>query len=151
MMKQRIPVLIILIALVVLGALVTVILLRPGPTPPMGETPVSAAGGTYTNVTPQRLVEMLQDKDFPLINTHIPYEGEIEDTDGFIPYDQIAQSLERLPADKSTRIVLYCRSGRMSAIASETLVQMGYTQVYNLDGGMNAWREAGYPLIEKEQ
>ena len=90
----------------------------------------------------------MPDKDFPLINTHIPYEGEIEGTDDFIAYNEIGQSLDRLPADKSAKVVLYCRSGNMSADAAEILVSLGYSNVYNLSGGMIAWREAGYPLLQ---
>ena len=37
----------------------------------------------------------------------------------------------------------------MSAIAAEALVKGGYTDVWNLDGGMIAWEEAGLPLIGK--
>lgn len=114
----------------------------------MDETPISIAGGTYTDITAARLTEMLRRKDFVFINTHIPYEGEIAATDTFIPFDQIAQSMDRLPANKATKIVLYCRSGNMSTIAAKTLVQLGYTNVFNLSGGMSAWHGAGFPLIK---
>jgi len=107
---------------------------------------VHLPAGAYTNVTPAQLAEMLKSKDFVFVNTHIPYEGEIEATDAFVPYNEIEQNLSKLPSDKGAKIVLYCRSGRMSAIAAETLVGMGYSNIWNLDGGMIAWEAAGYPL-----
>lgn len=106
-------------------------------------------GGAYTNVTPAQLVEMLKGKDFFFVNTHTPYEGEIEETDAFIAYDETAQLLSEYPADKSAEVVLYCRSGRMSAIAAAELAKAGYTNVWNLDGGMAAWEQAGYKLVSK--
>ena len=106
-------------------------------------------GGSYTDVGAAGLAAMLQNKDFLLINVHIPYEGEIEGTDLFIPYNEVETNLDRLPADKDARLVVYCRSGSMSAIASRTLVGLGYTNVSNLDGGMIAWEQAGYPLVDK--
>lgn len=57
-------------------------------------------------------------------------------------FDQIARD-PRLRADKDTGILLYCRSGRMSAIAADTLVEAGYTNVVDLEGGMLAWGAAG--------
>ena len=103
-------------------------------------------GGAYLNITPTQLMEMLRNKDFVFINTHIPYEGEIEKTDAFIPYDQMMQLLKDHTSDKSAKIVLYCRSGRMSAIAAQELVRAGYTNVWNLDGGMAAWETGGYKV-----
>ncbi len=50
-------------------------------------TRVDVGGGSYTNVTPEELRSMLDDKDFPLVNVHIPYEGEIEGTDSFVAFD----------------------------------------------------------------
>jgi rhodanese-related sulfurtransferase len=112
--------------------------------------PVSVEGGTYTDITPDQLAEMLKSKDFLFINTHIPYEGEIEQTDAFIAYEESGpQRVSEYPADKSAKIVLYCRSGRMSGIVAEELVKAGYTHVWNLDGGMITWEKAGYKLITK--
>ncbi|MBD3378803.1 rhodanese-like domain-containing protein [candidate division KSB1 bacterium] len=91
---------------------------------------------------------MLQDKDFTLVNVHIPYDGEIPQTDLFIPYNEIKDHLEELPPKDST-IVLYCRSDRMSGIAANTLENLGYSKLYNVKGGMRAWKSAGFDLIRK--
>ena len=107
---------------------------------------VSVTGGTYTDVSVEELQTMLANKDFTFVNVHIPFEGNIADTDLSIPYDEIEQNLGQLPADKDAKIVLYCRSDRMSRIASEKLVSLGYTNVWNLVGGMVAWERAGLPL-----
>ncbi len=39
----------------------------------------------------------------------------------------------------------------MSATAARELVKLGYTDVWNLDGGMIAWKQLGYPLLDKGQ
>jgi len=120
----------------------------PAPTPAVqvvGQQ-VSVPGGTYTDVSAAELQTMLANKDFTFVNVHIPFEGDIANTDLSIPYDQIDQNLEKLPADKNAKIVLYCRSGRMSSIAAKTLVSQGYTNVWNLAGGMVGWEQAGLPI-----
>jgi rhodanese-related sulfurtransferase len=129
--------------------LVAVVLSGCQPKSVTGET-VAVTGGSYQNITPAELNTILKNKDFVFVNVHIPFAGKIADTDLSLPYDQISASenLSQLPADKSARIVLYCRSGRMSAIAAEELVSFGYTHIWNLDGGMDAWEQAGY-LLEK--
>ena len=108
----------------------------------------SAPPAAYTDISPDDLAAMLEQKDFVLINTHIPYAGEIEQTDLFLPYDQAAELVDQLPADKSAKIVVYCRSDRMSRIAAEEWVKAGYTNLYNLNGGFEAWEAAGYPLLQ---
>ena len=109
-------------------------------------TRVSVDGGSYLDITPVTLNALLSKKDFFFVNVHIPYQGEIALTDAFIPFDKTNSSLNKYPADKSSKIVLYCRSGRMSDIAARELVRQGYTNVFTLDGGMNDWEKQGLPL-----
>lgn len=112
---------------------------------------VSVDGGAYTDINAEQLNVMLKDKDFVLVNVHIPFEGNIAGTDLSIPYNQITDpaNLAQLPADKNAKIVLYCRSGRMSAIAAEELVKLGYTNLWNLKGGMVEWEQAGFEIQDK--
>jgi rhodanese-related sulfurtransferase len=113
--------------------------------PVTGET-VTGASGSYQNASVADLQTMLRDKDFVLVNVHIPFAGNIPDTDLSIPYDQIEQNLSQLPNDKNAKIVLYCRSGRMSEIAAEKLASLGYTNIWNVTGGMVDWEQAGFEL-----
>ncbi len=107
----------------------------------------SVAG--YTSITSNNLASMLEKKDFFLVNVHIPYEGEIKSTDAFIQYDKMRENLDKLPGNKNAKIVLYCRSGRMSEMAARELVKIGYTNVSHLSGGMIDWQKNGYKVIKK--
>jgi rhodanese-related sulfurtransferase len=118
---------------------------QPGQTPLVGKQ-VEIPGGAYTGISEDELHSMFKNRDFVLVNVHVPFAGDIPNTDLSIPYDRIAQNLDQLPEDKSAKIVLYCQSDRMSTIASETLVSLGYTDIHNLDGGMVAWENAGFDL-----
>jgi len=126
--------------------------LPPGRTPTAVQwvsTRMPVEKGVFFQVTPETLAAMLDTKSFFFVNTHTPYEGELEQTDAFILFDQITLHLDQLPTDKSAPVVLYCRSGRMSAIAARDLVNAGYTNVWDLAGGMLAWEKAGYEMIHK--
>lgn len=118
------------------------------PKPQATQAPTQGGAG-YVNVRPAELAGMLKSKDFLLVNVHVPYEGELEGTDLFLPYDQVEANLAKLPADKGAKIVLYCRSGSMSTTAAQLLVKLGYTNVRNLEGGMIAWKQAGFTVQEK--
>lgn len=114
-----------------------------------GETIHQGNGGQWTNVTPDRLTQMLGHKDFTFVNVKTPYIGEIDGTDLYIPYDQLTARASQLPQAKDARILVYCRSGVESAQAAQALLDLGYTSVWNLDGGMNAWQSSGRTLVQK--
>jgi rhodanese-related sulfurtransferase len=127
---------------------VTILLLAGCQSAPVTGVPVAVAGSSYRNITAAELKSMLKDKDFLLVNVHIPLGTSIPGTDLFIPYDKItvSENVLQLPAEKDSKIVLYCRSGRMSEIAAEELVNLGYPNVWNVSDGMVGWEQAGYPL-----
>lgn len=58
----------------------------------------------------------------------------------------LERDIETVVPDKQAAIVLYCGGGYRSALAADALRQMGYTNVVSMDGGIRAWRDAGYPL-----
>jgi rhodanese-related sulfurtransferase len=58
----------------------------------------------------------------------------------------IERDVESLIPEKSAAIVLYCGGGYRSALAADALQQMGYTNVSSMEGGIKAWRDAGYPM-----
>ncbi len=138
-------------ALLVVAILAGGFLGRPASTAPVGTgsdgTIVQANGGHWTNITADRLAAMLDQKDFTLLNVKTPYVGEISGTDLYIPYDQVAARAGELPSDKGAKLVVYCRSGNESAVAAQTLLDLGYTNIDNLDGGMGAWTASGRQLV----
>jgi len=82
---------------------------------------------------------------YTIVNVHIPYAGEITQTDANVAFNDIDALTSTLP-DKDAPIILYCRSGNMSETATRELVALGYTIVYDVPGGMNAWQSSGREL-----
>lgn len=73
--------------------------------------------------------------------------GAIAKTDLLIPYDQLPACTDSLPVDRTAEIYFYCRSGRRSGITTRHLQTLGYTNVYNVVGGIIAWVNAGYEIV----
>lgn len=82
-----------------------------------------------------------------VLNVHTPDAGSIPGTDAEVPFDQLRARASELPGDRTTPIAVYCRSGRMSAEAIPVLQSLGYTDITELAGGMDAWTAAGRPLL----
>ena len=83
----------------------------------------------------------------------IDVRSQVEwDKDGYIegathiPFSDFLTSLDQLPAEKDSRIVIYCASGHRGSMAALALRLLGYTDVVNLNGGLNAWKAASMPV-----
>lgn len=110
------------------------------------ESESAPAHEPYARLDPAAFEERMKNEQAMVINVHVPYEGELAGTDAFIPYDKIRDD-PRLPEDKGTELLLYCRSGRMSEEAGVDLHEEGYTNIAHLEGGMKAWEASGRQVI----
>jgi rhodanese-related sulfurtransferase len=98
-------------------------------------------------VNPTEFSSLIKKGDGFLLDVHTPEQNHIPGTDAFIPYNEITDNTSQLPKDKSTPILVYCRSGSMSKSASEEIASLGYTNVYDLEGGINAYREQNNEVV----
>jgi rhodanese-related sulfurtransferase len=101
---------------------------------------------SFKPLSSSELAEMLRNKDFKLIDVHIPEQRHIPGTDYFIPFNEIQKIVSVLP-NKNEKIVLYCRSGNMSRAAAKRLIEEGYTNIYDLTKGINEWIREGRKTI----
>ena len=91
----------------------------------------------------------LREKGFVLVDVRTIEEhdrGAIPGTDLNIEFREIGKRHKELGAGLDDHIVVYCQSGKRSNIAADTLSDLGYKNVYNIRGSMNAWLQAGYPV-----
>lgn len=117
--------------------------------PPVAAREVVTDAGMYHAVSAQELQVMLENKDFTMVNVHIPWQGDIEQTDLRLAYDQIPNEQDQLPPDKNQKILIYCLTSGMAKISVESLLDLGYTNLWMLEGGTTAWEEAGLPLVKE--
>jgi rhodanese-related sulfurtransferase len=66
-----------------------------------------------------------------------------------IPRGTLEFIIGKFYANKDTEIVLYCRTDARAALCTNTLKEIGYTNVKNLKGGFKAWGEAGYSIYNR--
>jgi len=102
----------------------------------------------FIDLSVEQLAKSMASKNFTLVNVHVPNREGLANTDLSIPFDQITRNLDKLPG-KNAPIVVYCRSGGMSTQVAAALAAAGYTKIYELDGGFNAWKAAGHDLLKK--
>jgi rhodanese-related sulfurtransferase len=72
-------------------------------------------------------------------------DGHLENAT-LIPHSELEAREGELPSEKDTMILLYCRSGNRSQDAAQTLVDLGFTNIIELESGINGWKDAGMPV-----
>ena len=99
----------------------------------------------FHRVTVAEAKEMLQDDGVVVIDVREPHEYSGGHVPGatLLPVNSVFARREELPKDK--KIVFVCQVGQRSALAAELAAAAGLTpeQLYNLDGGTDAWKKAG--------
>lgn len=114
---------------------------------------LSCAGPVVKDLEPAEVHSLLEQKEkmgLFVLNVHTPYEGKLEKTDAIIEdWQNVAAHQDALPSDKNAPILVYCRSGRMSTSAVQQLQELGYTNIYHAKGGMIAYSDAGFEVIDK--
>lgn len=133
-------------ALIGLGLIMVLIAGCGGGPTPMSTDPTPAPT-TARQLDPVQFAALLEGEQTFVLNVHVPDEGYIAGTDSTIPFDRLEARAAELPTDPATPIAVYCRSGTMSAIAVDTLTELGYQDVSELRGGMIAWAESGRQLL----
>lgn len=72
-------------------------------------------------------------------------DGHLENAT-LIPHTELEARGEELPSEKDSMILLYCRSGNRSQDAAQTLLDLGFTNIIELESGINGWKDAGKPV-----
>ncbi len=91
-------------------------------------------------VTPQQLKNWTENKkDFVLIDIREGWERVAFNIGGtHIPMGDLMASLSEIPKDKD--VVIYCEKGIRSVISIQRLEGQGFNNLFNLNGGMSAWK-----------
>jgi rhodanese-related sulfurtransferase len=116
---------------------------------------VKEAKQSIENLTPVQVQEELKSPNAVLIDIRESEEltesgkiaGAVHAPRGMMEfYADPTQPYHKPEFDKNKRIILHCAGGGRSALATQTLKEMGYNNVAHLDGGLKAWKEAGLPV-----
>ncbi|WDV44979.1 rhodanese-like domain-containing protein [Clostridiaceae bacterium M8S5] len=102
---------------------------------------VGTVNNTYQTITPQEAKKMIdEDTNVQLLDvrTKQEYDENHIPSSILLPYDEIKDRAKSVLPNKDAKIIVYCRSGRRSKIASLELINMGYKNVYDL-GGIIDW------------
>src|SRR3972149_3388750 len=118
----RIPGVLPLLVLVACGETISPAPIEASTTQGLPVLPKNAFG--FMDLSVEQLAKSMASKNFTLVNVHVPDQGSLPKTDLSIPFDQVRGNMDKLPG-KDTPIVLYCRSGGMSAQAAAELAAAG--------------------------
>ena len=144
--------------LVLAGVLAFILLLgtvacgssEPGTVSTTAGTSTTVTQGGYTTLDVKTVHERLGvEKDARLVDVREPSEWATTGVPPgaiLMPLGEVARrALAELAKDKPVYVI--CNSGNRSREAAEILTGLGFSQVYNVDGGIKAWLAAGLPVV----
>ena len=105
------------------------------------ETPTIHPEAIYMNITAAQAKEIMDTQTgYIILDTRTQEEYDEGHIPGaiLIPYDEIAEKADAMLTDRNQLLLVYCRSGRRSKIAAQTLVELGYTNIREF-GGILDW------------
>lgn len=113
---------------------------------------LSACGGTggkVNNLNVEEFSNKVADTSVVVLDVRTPGEFQSGHIQGAINVDyeglNFAGEVNKL--DKTKTYAVYCRSGRRSGLATEVMAKNGFTSIFNLNGGIIDWQNAGKPLV----
>ncbi|MBC1236422.1 rhodanese-like domain-containing protein [Nostoc sp. 2RC] len=95
-------------------------------------------------VDAQTLKQLLKQQAVTLIDVREPAEYALEHIPGATLISLSKFDPRKVPQDPDTKVIFYCRSGNRSTMAAQKLFDAGFTTVTHLEGGISAWKQAGY-------
>ncbi len=106
---------------------------------------LAGCNSELASVEPKQAAAMFAEKKAIILDVREPHEWQEQHIAGaiHIPLAQVEARLSELSQYKDSPVIVQCRSGKRSAKAASTLQAAGFTQVYNLTGGIIAWTDDG--------
>ncbi len=100
-------------------------------------------------IQPFEAAQEIEGGNVVLVDTREPHEYQEAHLEGgkLVPPAMVADEIEAAAPDKAARTLVYCRSGKRSALATAQMQAMGYTDVASVEGGIIAWQEQGLPVV----
>jgi molybdopterin/thiamine biosynthesis adenylyltransferase/rhodanese-related sulfurtransferase len=115
--------------------------------------PIELVKSRIDQVDPQSANVEIERGDAVLIDTREPHEWDVAHLQGakLVSPAAVAEIVPELVPERSKRLLLYCASGNRSARAADVLQnELGYENVASVAGGIEAWQQAGLPVVEAE-
>lgn len=102
------------------------------------------------NIDVAKFSEIIKDKDLQLVDVRTAKEVMTGRIAGAVNIDYFGENFKNEIAklDKEKAIAVYCRSGNRSGRATNILKDLGFTKIYNLNGGMKAWESKKMPVVK---
>lgn len=109
----------------------------------------SSGSDAVTDVTPAEAVEVLAEPDVTVLDVRTPAEYAAGHLPGAVNIDVESSSFEQQVSElpKDDTYFVYCRTGNRSGVATDQMADLGFTDLYDLQGGVVDWQAAGGAVV----